>query len=247
MFRYRLNAHNRWSPYSDKPNVFLSYLPYGKYNLEIEVFDKNAGKSSVFKLLRIVIHPPFWLRWWFIMALLLLIIASIFFIIQHYKRRAKEKAIIEKRLAETKLDALLGQMNPHFTFNAMNTVQDFIISNDIDNSLHFISELARLMRMTLDNSVKKCISLQEELTYLKAYVLLENMRFDNRITVNFLIDSTIDTHFTEVPTMLFQPFVENVFVHAFNEHHPNPELTIAFQQNDHHILECTIEKTTGRD
>lgn len=67
------------------------------------------------------------------------------------------------------------------------------------------------------------------------------MRFDNRITVNFLIDSTIDTHFTEVPTMLFQPFVENVFVHAFNEHHPNPELTIAFQQNDHHILECTIK------
>ncbi|MEW5675206.1 histidine kinase [Flavobacterium enshiense] len=239
-FRYRLNSSNRWSPYSDKPSVFLSYLPHGNYNLEIEVFDQNAGKVTVFQLLKIVVQSPFWLRWWFIAGLVLIVILIVVYGVIRYKNKAKEKALIEKRIAETKLDALLSQMNPHFTFNAMNTVQDFIISNDVDNSLLFISELARLMRLTLDNSSKKTIPLDEEISFLKTYIKLENMRFGNRVTVNIVQDKAIDAPFIEVPTMLLQPFVENVFVHAFNDEHPNPKLDITFRMKARQLLECTI-------
>ncbi|WP_428224646.1 histidine kinase [Flavobacterium sp.] len=240
-FRYRLNNGNRWSPYSDKTNVFLSYLPYGAYNLEIEVFDQNTGKISLFKLLKIVIQPPFWLRWWFFVIVLLIVISIVIFIVYNYKRRSRERILIEKRLAETKMEALLSQMNPHFTFNAMNTVQDFIISNDVDNSLLFISELARLMRLTLDNSSQKSIPLNEEIDFLKTYIKLENLRFGNRIQVTITIDEAIDAHFIAVPPMLFQPFIENVFVHAFNEEHPNPTLDISFKLKEKHLLVCQIK------
>lgn len=238
-FRYRLSKNNRWSPYNEKPNVFLSYLPHGNYTLEIEIFDKNTGDTKVFEVLKIIILPPFWLRWWFLLGFLLALLILVAFTFKRYKKKVKEKALIEKRIAETKLDALLSQMNPNFTFNAMNTIQDFIISNDVDNSLLFISELAKLMRLTLDNSAKKSITLEEEISFLKTYIKLENLRFGNRISVSIELDKAVD-YYVRIPVMLLQPFVENVFVHAFNENHPNPQLSITFTMKSTELLECKI-------
>ncbi|MBE8724776.1 sensor histidine kinase [Flavobacterium hungaricum] len=239
-FRYRLNTTDRWSPYSDKNNLFLSYLPSGKYLLEIEVYDSNAGKSTLFKLVYINIAPPFWLTWWFItLSILLLMILAYYFIAQN-KKKAKEKALAQKRIAETKLEALLSQMNPHFTFNAMNAIQHFVISNDVDNSLLYISNFAKLMRKTLENSSKQTITIEEELEYLRLYISIENMRFEDRIDFKLDIAPEVDLSFYEIPTMLLQPFVENVFMHAFDESHPNPTLIISFQISEEHILECRI-------
>ena len=240
-FRYRLNSKNNWSPYSEKPTVFLSYLPHGNYNLEIQVLDLNSGETKQFKILKLIITPPFWVTWWFILLVVLVISTGLFFVIKRNKKNAEEKALIQQRIAETKLEALKSQMNPHFTFNAMNTIQDFIISNDIDNSLNFVSELAKLMRLTLDNSTKKTITLQEEIAFLQHYIYIENTRFGNKININLSIDSKINAQEIEFPTMLLQPFIENVFVHAFNAEYPNPKLDISFQLNETHVLECRIK------
>ncbi|MET0760638.1 MAG: histidine kinase [Flavobacterium sp.] len=239
-FRYRLKNTNRWSPYSEKTNLFLPYLPYGKYDVQVEVFDLNAGKATVFKLLKIIIKPPFWMTLWFVTILILGILGTSFHFILAEKKRAKEKADIQKRIAETKLEALLSQMNPHFTFNAMNAIQDYIISNDIDNSLLYIGEFAKLIRKTLENSSRQTITIKEEIDYLKSYIIIENMRFDNRIDCEFQIAPEVDTHFYEIPTMLLQPFVENVFVHAFDASHPSPKLIISFNMISENLLECKI-------
>jgi two-component sensor histidine kinase len=239
-FRYRLNSKNRWSPYSDKTNLFLPYSPYGKYNLEIEVFDANAGTSTVFKVLKIYIAPPFWFTWWFIVLVILLTMGISYYWIRVNKKKDKEKANIQRRIAETKLEALLSQMNPHFTFNAMNAIQDYIMSNDVENSLRYIGAFAKLMRKTLENSSKQTITLDDEIAYLELYMTIENMRFDNRITFEFQIDPEVDIDFCEIPTMLLQPFVENVFVHAFDYTHTDPKLIISFSMVTEHILECKI-------
>ena len=131
-------------------------------------------------------------------------------------------------------------MNPHFTFNAMNAIQDYIISNDIDNSLKYIGEFAKLIRKTLENSSKQTITIEEEMEYLKSYIIIENMRFDNRIETEFHIGDEVDAYHSKIPTMLLQPFVENVFVHAFNASHPSPKLTISFEMLSKNILECKI-------
>ena len=239
-FRYRLKSSNRWSPYSEKTNFFLPYLPYGNYNLEIEVFDSNAGKATIFELLKIRINPPIWLTWWFIALAVLFAFNISVYLIFKSKKKSREKAVIQKRIAETKLEALLSQMNPHFTFNAMNAIQDYIISNDIDNSLKYTGEFAKLIRKTLENSSKQSITIEDEIEYLKSYIIIENMRFDNRIEINFHIGTDVDVYHSKIPTMLLQPFVENVFVHAFNASFPSPKLTISFEMLSKNILECKI-------
>ena len=239
-FRYRLKNTERWSPYSEKTNLFLPYLPYGTYNLEVEVYDSNAGKATIFKLLKIHIEPPFWMTWWFIALVVLLVFNVLVYLVFKSKKKSREKAVIQKRIAETKLEALLSQMNPHFTFNAMNAIQDYIISNDIDNSLKYIGEFAKLIRKTLENSSKQTITIEEEIEYLKSYIMIENMRFDNRIEIEFQIGADVDVYHSKIPTMLLQPFVENVFVHAFNASHPDPKLTISFEMASKNILECKI-------
>ena len=239
-FRYRLKNGNRWSPYSEKTNLFLPYLPFGKYTVEVEVFDSNAGKSTVFQLLTIYILPPFWLTWWFITFGFLFVFGIAFYLVLRNKKKAKEKAIIQKRIAETKLEALLSQMNPHFMFNAMNAIQNYIISNDVDNSLVYIGEFAKLMRKTLENSSKQSITIAEEIDYLQSYITIENMRFDDRIVYEFQIAPNVDVDSCEIPTMLLQPFVENVFVHAFDNSHISPKLIVSFEMVDVHLLECKI-------
>ena len=239
-FRYRLKSTNRWSPYSDKANLFLPYLPFGDYAVEIEVFDSNAGKSNIFKLLDICVEPPFWFTWWFICLIILFISGIVLYIINRKKNIARDKASKEKQITEAKFEALSNQMNPHFIYNALNSIQDYVGANDEHNSTLYISEFAGLMRKTLKNSPKQTITIEDEVEYLESYIYIENMRFKDRVVSEIYIHPSIDDIAVEIPPMLIQPFVENVFVHAFDESHPSPKLKISFEMVNDKVLECKI-------
>ena len=232
-----------WSIYSTKQNIFIPYLPIGTYNVNIKIKDLNTGSISLSKLAAITIVPPFWKTWWFISLLLLVLLISGFIAfknrIKYIKKREQQKAKIQQRLVETKLEALQSQMNPHFTFNAMNSIQNYIIDNDIDNALMYLSEFAKLIRTTLENSSKHLILLAEEISYLKSYIVLENMRFNNKVNVTIDYDG-LEANSIEIPPMIIQPFVENAFVHAFNKNYTNPKLSIKFYI-ENQLLICIIE------
>ncbi|MFV8271396.1 histidine kinase [Flavobacterium sp. GT2N3] len=239
-FRYRLKTTNHWSPYSEKPFVYLSYLPNDTYHLEIEILDLNAGKTSRFDILKIKIQPPLWKTGWFYGLIGILLIFTAVFIILRIKKRAEQKAETENQIAKAKLEALLSQMNPHFTFNAMNTIQGFVFNHDSRNSTIYISEVASLMRQTLDNSAKQTITIEDEIDYLETYILIENQRFDNRIQYQIIVEEAIDMEFIEIPTMLLQPFVENIFKHAFDEEYLYPAFKIEFIILDKNLIEIII-------
>lgn len=239
-FRYRLKKSNRWSPYSEKPFVYLSYLPNDIYNLEIEVLDLHAGKTTRFSILKIIIQPPFWKTGLFYSAIGILIILGAALLIFRIKKRAQQKAATENQLAKAKLEALLSQMNPHFTFNALQTIQGFVFNNDKLNSTIYISEVASLMRQTLDNSTYQTITIADEIKYLETYIAIENKRFDNRIQFTIEVDESIDKYQIEIPTMLLQPFVENIFKHAFDEESLHPSFTIDFIITIDQLLQIQI-------
>jgi LytS/YehU family sensor histidine kinase len=96
------------------------------------------------------------------------------------------------------------------------------------------------MRQTLENSLEKRITIAEEINYLKGYIQIENMRFGNRIAVDFQIDPNIDCSLYKIPTMTLQPFVENVFVHAFNDNSQDPKLQLSFQMKTNAVMVCKI-------
>ena len=239
-FRYRLKKSNRWSPYTEKPFVYLSYLPNDTYHLEIEVLDLHAGKTTRFSVLQIIIQPPFWKTRLFYSLIGILLLLGAALLIFRIKKRVEQKAAIKNQLAKAKLEALLSQMNPHFTFNALQTIQGFVFNNDKLNSTIYISEVASLMRQTLENSTKQTITIADEIEYLATYISIENKRFDNRIQFTISVDDNIDGDQIEIPTMFLQPFVENIFKHAFDEQSAHPTFKIEFTITADQLLQIQI-------
>lgn len=157
------------------------------------------------------------------------------------RRFEEQKVLIQKRFEETKMEALLAQMNPHFIFNAMNSIQYYIMDNDIDNATIFLGDFAKLIRLNLDHCTKPTILLTEEIEYLQSYIRVENTRFNNAIKVIFEIDPEIDIYDVEIPTMILQTFVENVFVHAFPPGIKDPTIKISFNLLSEGVLRCKIQ------
>jgi LytS/YehU family sensor histidine kinase len=102
-----------------------------------------------------------------------------------------------------------------------------------------MGEFSKIIRQTLNNSSKQRITLADEIEYLQSYIKLENMRFKNQVTVELSIDKELDLFEVEVPPMLIQPFIENVFVHAFDSHSIQPKLILSFKQKDNYLF-CEI-------
>ena len=243
-YQYRLNSNESWSSSSSSSEIYLPYLPSGNFSVEIKVIDQSTGISYQAQLLQLNITPPFWKSWWFIVLVVLVSGVIIYFFywyqIKQTRRFEEQKGKIQKRVEETKMEALLAQMNPHFIFNAMNSIQSYIIQNDIDKATLFLGDFSKLIRNNLDYCTRPTILLEEEIDYLKSYIRVENTRFKNRISTTFDIDSNIDLYDVEVPSMLLQPFVENAFIHAFPPSIKAPTLRIGFKLLDNQVLECKI-------
>jgi LytS/YehU family sensor histidine kinase len=131
-------------------------------------------------------------------------------------------------------------MNPHFIFNAINSVQYYILKNDTNQALAFLSKFSKLIRITLEQSSQSQITLEEEINYLSQYTEVENIRMDNRVKWEISGDALGQKHELLIPPMLIQPLVENVFMHAFPAEHPNPELQISYSTVSPTQLLCTV-------
>ncbi|MCK7558241.1 histidine kinase [Chitinophaga sedimenti] len=148
-----------------------------------------------------------------------------------------------KKLSEIELKAIRAQINPHFIFNCLNSIQLFVMQRDYEYAQKYLSDFSYLIRKTLDFSRRNFISLSDEITYLNTYLGLEKMRFEHKMEYEIVVDPTIPTGELEVPAMLLQPYVENAVKHGMNnEAHTTGKLTIRFNQDDEEeMLECVIE------
>lgn len=239
-YRYKIiGLSNEWSSYSSENNIKLFGLKSGKYQLIIE--GKNIGTNEIIApiSLSITIHPPFWQTGWFIGFVFLVLTFGMYLYVKRKIKNIKHKAELEKRIAETKLQALQSQMNPHFVFNAMNSIQNFVIDNQTDDALWYMGEFSKLMRQTLDFSSKTTIRLEEEIDYLKRYIELENLRRKYKIKYSLIIDKAIDTQVILIPPMLIEPLVENIFVHAFDNTTKEGKFEIEFKLIVDRLI-CTI-------
>lgn len=244
-YQYRLNVNDNWSIPSLNPEIFLPFLQPKNYDVEVKVLDQSTGLSYSQSLLKLAILPPFWKTWWFVLLLMSAIFIVVFSIYKFQIRQTKnfeeQKGLFQKRFEETKMEALLAQMNPHFIFNAMNSIQNFIMDSDIDNATLFLGDFAKLIRLNLDQCTKPTILLIEEIEYLQSYIRVENTRFNNKILVHFEVDPLIDVYDVKIPSMLLQSFIENVFVHAFPPSITNPTLKVGFKSLSENVLQCKIE------
>jgi sensor histidine kinase YesM len=252
-YRFKVNGlrNSKWSEWTQNPSISIPFLPAGKYVLLLEVKDLSSGNNYDFKIATFGIKTPFWKTLpFYILIIITLIVAFILFYkvrIKLIKKRQAEKSLIEKRIVETKLEALQSQMNPHFVFNSMNAIHHYIISNDVDSSLNYINDFTKLMRTTLNNSSQTLISLKNELNFIKLYVKIQNNRFENSVDFNITIDATIETSYCSIPPMLLQPIVENCFEHAFNHSVLGNTIDVNISENTDFLLIDIIDNGKGFD
>lgn len=180
-----------------------------------------------------------------------IVLLSGIFLFLGFKKRQKIKAekqeiLLKHEISETELKALRAQMNPHFIFNSLNSIADYINKNDAKSADYYLGKFAKLMRGILENSEQKEIPLSEELKILEFYIQLEQQRLQNKFSYEIKIDNNINPENVFVPPMILQPFVENSIWHGLSQKGDNGKLTINVVK-DGNLLNCIIEDNgTGR-
>lgn len=244
LYRYRLKGlKDTWD--STRQNL-LEYpsLPSGQYQLELQGTNKFGVVSNAL-IIPFLIDTPFWQTWWFkIMVVGLTIAFTVALVAWRFgivRRRAQEKVSLQQKVNELEQLALRSQMNPHFIFNCLNSIQSFIINNDLETTNEYLTEFAHLIRQTMDSAEKGTISISQEIKYLTRYIELEKMRFGHSFDYTIVADVQIDKDNTYLPSMILQPYVENSIRHGIRYKTDGKGLIeIKFQQLGGQLL-CIVE------
>ncbi|WP_100611366.1 tetratricopeptide repeat-containing sensor histidine kinase [Confluentibacter lentus] len=172
-----------------------------------------------------------------------ILVSLIGFVLYYRKQNAdalKQEAEFNAKVSDTELKALRAQMNPHFIFNALNSINDFIVKNDAESASKYLTKFAKIMRQTLENSIQKEITLADDLKLLELYMQIEAMRLSNKFTFIFEVDNQIDAEKTLVPPLILQPFIENSIWHGISKKEGIGHINISIKkEND--MLVCIVE------
>jgi hypothetical protein len=198
--------------------IFLGNLHPGQYTLSIYAINNDGRMSKAPAVLKFEIRPPFWSTPGFIFLIafisLLILLIVVNRIIYSVRKKERAKTRINKLVAEYQLTALQAQMNPHFIFNAINSIQTYILENQSQIAYDYLAKFSKLVRLVLYHAKDRMIPLEKELEILKNYILLEQMRFSNQFNFQLNIDPNVNTMAIEIPPMVIQPFVENAIWHG---------------------------------
>ena len=240
-FEYRIAARDSSWQIARGPGADISFasLPEGSHTLEVRL----RGEPQTTARFRIDARIPFWRKPWpYVLATLL---AAGLAIVWVRRRAAVRQAAAEQEAAlrDSQLSALTAQMNPHFIFNALNSVQDFMLSNDRVAANDYLSKFAKLIRLTLEHSRTSEITLAEELTMMRTYLELERIRFDDEIGVTLEVGEGLRLS-AKLPPLLVQPYVENAFKHGLLHRRAGERsLRVRYHMLDAERLRVEVEDT----
>lgn len=233
---YQLEGYdNAWMlKLDDEFAIVYNALEPGNYTFRAKA--ENQGQFSDPVAYSFSIATPIYRRSWFTALILLVAAAVIGAIYRRQMTLQSRKARQINELNASKLAAIQSQMNPHFIFNAMNSIQDLILKGDVENSYSYVTTFSNLVRSTLKYSEKDFIDFEQELELLRLYLSLEKLRFEDEL--EYVIDNMVDEDI-QLPPLLIQPFVENALLHGLLHKDGVKQLLIRFELRE--ALICTIE------
>lgn len=233
---YQLQGYeNTWQlKLDDEFAIVYNALEPGNYTFRAKA--ENQGQFSQPVSYSFSIAAPLYRRWWFMALVLVLMAGGVGAVYRRQMLLQGRKAKQINELNASKLAAIQSQMNPHFIFNAMNSIQDLILKGDIENSYSYVTTFSNLVRSTLKYSERDFIDFEQELELLGLYLSLEKLRFEDDLdyTITNLVEDDI-----QLPPLLIQPFVENALLHGLLHKAGLKKLLIRFELNA--ALTCTIE------
>lgn len=257
VFEYKLEGYEKNWTRTRRNHATYTKLSPGNYTFYVRVSNNDGLWSAQPAAYSFRVRPLIWQTWWF------KIIAGILFLLYAYQlvsnriqaarkkekektQLAQQKAEFEKQLAEIKLKSLVAQMNPHFIFNCMNSIQAMILSDQNMQASTYLTKLSRLVRSLLENSVNTFIPLSDVIENLKLYLELESLRFDQRFNYDIRTEN-LDIYAIEMPSMLIQPYVENSIWHGLIKKEGEKNIQIKFYKNYNYLICEITDNGIGRE
>lgn len=235
-YAYKIN-HGDWIKLpANIDKVELQNLAYGPFKLQLKAIDCFSRDSENLIELKGYVIPPYYATWWFISLCCILVALTLFIIVKKVVNEISKREHQKTQLANSQLTALKAQMNPHFIFNSLNSIQDLILKGDVEHSYSYITTFSNLVRRILNYSEEEFIDFEQEIKLLELYLSLEKLRFGANFNYTISHQNINDIL---IPPLLIQPFVENALVHGLLHKEGERKLSITFELHEHLI--CTIE------
>ena len=238
-YRYRLNTNSSWI-YTPNPVIELQSLQPGDYHIQVQVLHGDGSWQQNTLEVRFRILPPYWRTTWFAVLCVGVALFILLIILLFWQRRSRERNQVRRRVLEHKQEALAAQMNPHFIFNSLNSIQRSILQNDNEVANKYLVDFSKLIRKSLTASRKPTIALEEDISILELYLELETLRFKSKLTYHIEVQASINPNTTYIPPLLVQPFVENAIWHGIMSKPDAGHVKVEFLDRQAQIL-CVVE------
>lgn len=248
---YRFSNHDSTWYNINSPQLVLQDLAPGSYELEIKVEMPEQNRRSSIERLHIQVAKPWW-QWiwiWLLAAFFIFLGFYVFYKerIAQVEKREEEKAAFRVQMADLEQTALRSQMNPHFIFNCLSSIQQLVVTGNKEEANEYLVKFARLIRKTLEYSGRQYISVEEEMNYLREYMVLEELRIPGKFKFTITVDPDIDRNKIQIPNMMLQPIVENSIRHGIKHlEKPGAHIAIDIIKEDPYIRFAVTDNGIGR-
>jgi len=225
IYKYQLLPVNTQWQTTSNSNILFNALAPEDYTLKIKAINIDGIESKV-KTIQFSITPAFWMTWWFKISVVIIALLIGYRFSMRTIQAYKSQAELQQSLSEMQIMSLQSKMNPHFIFNSLNSIQNYILKNEKQKANEYLLEFSKLIRTTLKNSNSPSISLAKELETLNLYVNLEKKRILKDFKYSEIIDPLIDIQNCIIPSLLIQPYIENSIWHGKVYSHPKGEISL---------------------
>ncbi|NOQ74158.1 MAG: hypothetical protein GQ574_19275 [Crocinitomix sp.] len=237
-YKYQLKGvDNNWISTQNR-TVRYSNLPAGKFSFWLMVENSENSWTNPICLFEVSKPKPFWLTIYFIGFVLLLFVGLTWLFLRWRYRRFQRKESAKLQVLNLERKTLQAQMNPHFIFNSLTSLQNLIIKNDPDLANEYLGKFARLTRIALLQSTQNWVKLKDEITLLEHYIELEQIRFPDHF--QYSINIKIEDQIIFIPPFLIQPFVENAILHGLSKKRNGGMIKISVEANNEQMIQFTI-------
>jgi two-component sensor histidine kinase len=251
---YKINDAHWINLENNTRQINLSSLSPGKYDLTIRAYLQSGNQLHFTKNISFEVKKPFWLTYWAVALYILLFFSAAFAFFKYRIKRLEEKSkadaqkiYLEQQLQKSLLTSIKAQMNPHFIFNALNTIQSYIYLNEKQQASTYLVKFSELTRMILEMSNYETISLADEIKTLKLYLELEAMRFEDTLIFEINVAENIKTEMCKIPSMLIQPYVENAVKHGLLHKKDDRRVSVDFFIEDNLLNVVIDDNGIGRE
>lgn len=245
-YAYMLEGINKDWVKTQNRSIQFPMLHPGKYSFKVKCFNRSGIEGEI-KTIVFKINKALYQKIWFkiLVGIIILVIVAAIFTIYFYSKmkEAKKRNQIKNELNKYRQQALSAQMNPHFIYNSLNSIQSYILKNDRVRSSEYLTKFSNLMRKVLDNSQNSFISLKEEFDALNLYIEMELIRFRNSFEYVFNIQNNIKLDEYDIPPLILQPYVENAIHHGLRNKEGEKKLKIEVVKKEKGV--CIIIEDNG--